>query len=244
MSGKHKNQIFIYRQDLLEHAGLNVLASRLSTALWQQTFPLQLVHLMNLHCEHNTWTAREMLILCSPTTSEKNCKHILLPTTLHTHPLTFAAFLESPPLCSSLPPSQASAPVPSNQLNHQKAFFSAPMFFLPRYLKTVSWFLTTHSVLTKRENPLEAVHHPSRVCGTGVGSTFKWCHESLRGKTGLSSPLFCGLRIQWRCGGEYGVEVFLNVHSTMQPEPLELVSSSTDPVKRMKRADKSVESRF
>lgn len=56
----------------------------------------------------------------------------------------------------------------------------------------------------------------------GVGSTFQWCQGSLRGRRDFSSPLFFGV-------GENDVDVFLNVQSTMQSEPLELVSSPKDP---------------
>ena len=64
----------------------------------------------------------------------------ILPTTLH--PLTFAVFRASRPLCSSLPPFQASAPVPSNLLTHQKAFLflSACVVFPSSWM---CWYLTT-----------------------------------------------------------------------------------------------------
>ena len=74
LPGKHKNQIFIYRQDLWEHAGLNGLASRLCDARY---FCSRIVEqsCFNLHCECNIRTTSEKpkLITCSLTISSKNC---------------------------------------------------------------------------------------------------------------------------------------------------------------------------
>lgn len=126
-----------------------------------------------------------------------------LPTSLH--PLTFAVFRESRPLCSSLPPFQASAPVPSNLLTHQKAFFFSllALFYSPPECLDTSLHFALRKATIKI--PLEAVLHPAWVCGTGgLAPPFSGATGPSEGRTDFSSPPFfrCEERIQW--GSERG----------------------------------------
>ena len=150
MPGKHQNQIFIYRQDLWEHAGAQCARSpALRIPLMFQPLSVErsykVVLKIHLLPECNTRIMSGMLISSRGVWIEQSCTHThthtrILPTTLH--PLTFAVFRASRPLCSSLPPFQASAPVPSNLLTHQKAFLflSACVVFPSSWM---CWYLTT-----------------------------------------------------------------------------------------------------
>lgn len=202
LPGKHKNQILIYRQHLWEHVGLNVVASRLSISLWEQLFQSN-KSLPWIQYMDNEW---KDCIACSMQsndfyktfeyTDQTPCTYLAFMPHSHHSPYKLSHLCsfprESPTVffTSSFPGLSTCSFKPANP---PKGIFSASLFSLLLYLKTVSWYLTgAFSSEKGKKNPLDVLLHPSWVCGTR-----SWLHlsvESLRGNTDFTFPPFSTVR--------------------------------------------------